>query len=248
MAYLTIRAPHAVVVLVAAVFLGRGLFGFVEKRARPRIVEPYAHPEPTLLFALVSLLGRPHRDARMVTAAADRSSSSGPAPRPGFPQGFAILRASGNQKLTVDRLCAAMKKTKGAFYHHFADIESFEGQLLAAWKTTHTLMPIEVAEKAIHREAQRCALPSRGLTWTCGSSSLIRAWSEGDPRARAARREVDETRVAYLASLWGHGKRARTAAEIEYAAFLGLLVPTRRGLPRACAHCFRTLLKALDPT
>ncbi len=161
--------------------------------------------------------------------------------------GLSLVRRDGNQRLTIERLCAAMRKTKGSFYHHFADISAFEDALLDAWKHAHTLAPMAAAEAesavAERRRALYRAVGKLDLTLEVA----IRAWAVGDVRARRAQLDVDTTRVAYLASLWGKGKRARTCAELEYAAFLGLMGQHGDAFPRH-AHLMEILLRALEAT
>jgi hypothetical protein len=176
--------------------------------------------------------------------------------------GLSLLRTDAHQRLTIERLCAAMEKTKGSFYHHFADISAFEDALLASWKQAHTLGPIEIADAA-HAGLSRGVSVGvnsgagvrerrRALYRAVGKLDLkveiaIRAWAATDTRARRAQADVDETRVAYLASLWGKGKKARTHAELEYAAFLGLLGQHGEGFAKH-AHILDVLVKALETT
>lgn len=168
--------------------------------------------------------------------------------------GLSLLRRDANQRLTVEPLCDAMGKTKGSFYHHFEDMAAFEDALLASWKQAHTLAPIDIAE-GLHgpqaRSQSTVAERRRALYRAVGKLDLqlevaIRAWAVGDARARRAQVDVDRTRVTYLASLWGKGKRARTCAELEYAVFLGLLGQHGASFPEH-AHLMEALLRALEP-
>ena len=168
--------------------------------------------------------------------------------------GSLILRREGSRGLTLDRLCARMKKTKGAFYHHFEDLAALESAVFSAWKDAHTLGPIAAAEVRVHVAERRRALYRAVGKLDLRLELAIRAWAETDPRAQRAREDVDQTRVTYLASLWGaHAvdrgdvKRARTYAEIEYATFLGLL--SQHG-EDAAKHTgvMQTLLEALEAT
>ena len=67
--------------------------------------------------------------------------------------GLALLRDEGIDAVTVDRLCAALEKTKGSFYHHFRDLDAYLASLLARWEDDLTDRPI--------REAAREADPRR---------------------------------------------------------------------------------------
>jgi hypothetical protein len=78
----------------------------------------------------------------------------------------------------------------------------------------------------------------------------VRGWATRSEEARRARDRVDEMRVGYLASLWREDVKAKAEsaadelAEIEYAAFLGLLA--RYG-ENVVAHTkpLKTLVRAL---
>jgi len=165
--------------------------------------------------------------------------------------GYALLRKDGSERLTIDRLCKALEKTKGSFYHHFADISAYEDALLSAWKEAHTLAPIEIADARASTGAEPSVVDRRrALYRAVGKLDMklelaIRAWAASDPRARRAQIDVDATRVAYLGSLWGRGKRAQANAELEYAAFLGLLHQHGDTFPEY-THLMALLLQALS--
>lgn len=161
--------------------------------------------------------------------------------------GLLLVRRDGSQRLTIARLCAAMQKTKGSFYHHFTNISAFEDALLAAWKQAHTLVPMAAAVAEFTVAERRRALYRAVGKLDLTLEVAIRAWAVGDARARRAQLDVDATRVAYLASLWGKGKRARACAELEYAAFLGLMGQHGDAFPKH-AHLMETLLRALEST
>lgn len=47
--------------------------------------------------------------------------------------GFALLAAGGPNALRVDRLCERLGVTKGSFYWHFSDLQSYRTALIEAW-------------------------------------------------------------------------------------------------------------------
>lgn len=53
------------------------------------------------------------------------------------------LRDVGADGLTVERMCKEMNRTKGWFYHHFPDVESFQHSVLAQWRAAQTRTPID---------------------------------------------------------------------------------------------------------
>jgi len=161
----------------------------------------------------------------------------GPSSRADFCRaGLAILRDEGPQAATVDRLCAALGRTKGSFYHHFRDAGAFQAALLAEWEAVQTEQPIAVADgqAPARRAAALREAVVKGLDHPLDRA--VRAWGRHDARVREAIRRVDRRRIAFLAGL--HRARGRRRperlAELEYAAFvgaqeLGLVTDPERG-------------------
>lgn len=137
--------------------------------------------------------------------------------------GLRLLRDEGMPALTVERLCGALKRTKGSFYHHFADLDAYLEQLLARWEATLTDLPIEVAAAELDPTRRAARLDSAVARLDHRLDVAVRAWALWDARARRAMERVDARRIAYLAEL--HRARgaaeAEQLAELEYAAFVG---------------------------
>jgi len=141
--------------------------------------------------------------------------------------GLRVLADEGDGALTVERLCTALGRTRGSFYHHFTGTDGFAEALLEHWRETNTeiiIRKVNAIEDPWKRRAELDRLAG-GL-----DSSLERAmrrWAASDDRARTALRAVDERRMAYLAAIIQEVADADEAeaaelARIEYAAFVGL--------------------------
>jgi AcrR family transcriptional regulator len=136
--------------------------------------------------------------------------------------GLALIRDGGEAALTIDRLCGALDRTKGAFYHHFADITAYHAALLARWADAHTERPIQRADATT--PARRRAQLHRAVdAIDLAIERAMHAWASRAPLAAAAAHRVHLRRIAYLAALRGGAPDARAAAELEYAAFIGSL-------------------------
>ena len=158
--------------------------------------------------------------------------------------GLDILRAHGEEHLTIERLTKQLRRTKGAFYHHFDDIEDLRAALLGAWEASHTLTPMAGAESERTRD-RRAKLYGLVGALDLRLEIAVRGWATRSEEARRTRDRIDEIRVAYLATLWSDkAARARELAEIEYATFLGLLALHEENVT---AHTgpMRTLVRAL---
>ena len=53
-----------------------------------------------------------------------------------------VLAKNGPDGLSIERLCKSAKRTKGSFYHHFADQQRFVAELLTPWQRHNLHEPI----------------------------------------------------------------------------------------------------------
>lgn len=141
--------------------------------------------------------------------------------------GLQLLRESGEQALTLERLCKVANRTKGSFYHHFKNHAEFINALLEYWHSKYTEQIIIAVEQLTDPIAQRRELDRLAANVDDRLERIIRNWSGVDERVRQTIRQVDERRIKYLTDLIGKlddldRQTANELAIIEYAAFLGL--------------------------
>lgn len=121
-------------------------------------------------------------------------------------------------------MCAAAQRTRGSFYHHFADHDAFVRALLLAWKQRYTL---DIAEKALAeaREDRAQTLSQLANNVDHALERAVRQYAQTNPVAQAIVREVDDLRTGFVAGLYrDQGLEPQLAddiARIEYAAFVG---------------------------
>ncbi len=148
-------------------------------------------------------------------------------PQDWLESGLVLLRDRGHEALTLDALCRALDRTKGSFYHHFADVSAFSQQLLEHWEKRSTDDLIAAADARSDPAERRARLYASVRTVEYGVERAIQAWALHAPGARAVRARVDARRIAYLTELRrAAGVKPKTAermAQIEYAAFMGAL-------------------------
>ncbi len=140
--------------------------------------------------------------------------------------GLAQLSAHGPDGLRIEPLCAAAARTRGSFYHHFDDHETFIAALLDHWREWNTDGVIEMVELEAEISGKRGRLNALAAGLDQQMEVAIRRFAAMSRQAAEAVAEVDETRIDYLARLNQEdlgidAPRARTLAEIEYAAFIG---------------------------
>ncbi len=151
--------------------------------------------------------------------------------------GLAILRSDGDDGLTIEALCVAMAKTKGAFYHHFAGREDYVARLLAHWERTFTGRVIEDLEPLDGPRARLRALADRTVREVDSKvERAIRFWSEREMAARVVLKRVDHAREQYLREQFEAATGDAEHAEVAARAHLAILVGSQmlyQDLPRS---------------
>ncbi|URM88849.1 TetR/AcrR family transcriptional regulator [Streptomyces sp. MRC013] len=121
-------------------------------------------------------------------------------------EGLRVLGEEGAPALTVDRLAARLKLTKGSFYHHFKGMAGYRSDLLAHYEAEHTGRYVADADRRGGDTPRARLLYLRELVLDDkdGSDALeiaVRAWALQDPEVHALQQRVDRTRVGYLREL-----------------------------------------------
>ena len=139
--------------------------------------------------------------------------------------GLAALSEHGARGLTLETLCARARRTRGSFYHHFADMEAFKAAVLDRWIERDARQIVaEVERSGPGGAARRARLDTLAMGVDHRLEVAVRRWAGSDPSAAAAVRRIDHERIAYLADLYvqeGAGD-AHDRATIEYAGFIGM--------------------------
>lgn len=140
--------------------------------------------------------------------------------------GFELLRTAGEHAMTIERLCTALDRTKGSFYHHFENAADFAAAVLEAWEQRHTDVPIAAASRHDGVAERRRTLDAtvKQLDWSLDLA--VRGWGLREALAREAVARVDRRRIDYLEGLLPRRvapARRRAIATLEYAAFLGAM-------------------------
>lgn len=154
-----------------------------------------------------------------------------------------VLVEAGHAGLTIERLCKATGKTKGSFYHHFANIEAFRHRLLEHWQATHTQELIAATSGEEPTAALR-SLARLTAQLPYAREAAFRVWANRDPQAATLVALVDQARVGHVAWLLqrlGHSEaEAHELAWFEYALFVGM---AQLGLPTDQRRRLRDLLE-----
>jgi len=117
-------------------------------------------------------------------------------------EGLKILQRDGMDHIRIDTLCKRLKMTKGSFYHHFKNHQSYLDNLLEHWEEKYTSQFIDHAEKGETSQEKIQRLNDIVLSANDDPEVHIRAWALTDETARETVSRVDQRRIAYLIGLY----------------------------------------------
>ncbi|GAA2263684.1 TetR/AcrR family transcriptional regulator [Glycomyces scopariae] len=164
-----------------------------------------------------------------------------------------VLTEQGATGLRIDRLAARLGLTKGSFHHHFKGAEDYRAALLERHEREQAaaLADLERAAADGPPEAAFGMLADRVLdVLDADRERAVRAWSTGDPAARAVQERLDAARLALLERLWakrsGESARSRAAALLPHLVVAGVSAVHPRPTPGEIRDVF-ALLAELAP-
>lgn len=139
--------------------------------------------------------------------------------------GFRQLVTLGAAGLTVDSLCKAGKRTRGSFYHHFKDHDTFVTDLMQRWQKIHTDDVIAQVEQTDNASARPQSLHDLVVHLDHRFDVAVRLFAQTHPVASTCLKHVDTLRLDYLKKLYRETALPETLADelarVEYAAFVG---------------------------
>ena len=140
--------------------------------------------------------------------------------------GLQIIENSGVTKITIDNLCNLLGITKGAFYHHFKNIDGYIDALMAFWVKENTLAFIEKVEKLGSSKEKLHTLSQMSASSEYKCEGRIRGWSYTNDIVQQYVAQVDKLRLDYLTKLiqdCGYDMEyAHKIATIHYSLLIGL--------------------------
>jgi len=139
--------------------------------------------------------------------------------------GSDLLREHGSNGLTIERLTAAAGRTRGSFYHHFADRDAFLSELVRHWRRRAlddraAQLPLGGAPADL-----RAFLRAEPFHMDHRFERALRQLAVAEPVVRRGVDEVDCARMAGLASLIATLRPEvadpRSEAFVQYAVAIG---------------------------
>lgn len=170
--------------------------------------------------------------------------------------GHEELAARGCDAVKLEAICKAAGLTRGSFYHHFEDHESYLTALARHWLKTQTEDVADVIDGAASAVDQGAALTRAAMAIDYKLELGIRELGRRLPAVREIIRQADTVRLDVVSQLYQvrYGLDAEAAddlAYLEYAAFSGIIlldpdIPAAR--QQTLADLFdRTMARALAP-
>jgi AcrR family transcriptional regulator len=143
--------------------------------------------------------------------------------------GYALIAEHGVRALKIERLCQLVGATRGSFYWHFDDIDSYRAALVSAWN-----LFLEQDRRSLAKLGE---LPPRERLSTMMDDLVspqhwmleraMREWARSDPTAAAAVRAADRRVLQAVTKAfadYGFSRSdARLRADLTFAAGIGLL-------------------------
>ena len=143
--------------------------------------------------------------------------------------GYTVLAEQGVRALKVETLCRQAGVTRGSFYWHFEDMDSYRAALVESWNTflehdRQSLAELEALPPRERLSAMMTALISP-QHWML--ERAMREWARTDPVAAANVRAADRRVLRSVTKAYGdYGfspTDAKLRAELTFAAGIGLL-------------------------
>ncbi len=137
-----------------------------------------------------------------------------------------LLAKEGAQALNIARLCREIRLTKGSFYHHFKDFNSFKIALLAFWEKDFTEDLFAEIKDVEDPEAQYEMLFNLAFEKDIAADVAMRTWAQSDEVVRETVQRVDSIRLDLLAGMYEKAsdlspEAARNYAVIDYSGYIG---------------------------
>jgi AcrR family transcriptional regulator len=139
--------------------------------------------------------------------------------------GARLLGEEGPGALTVERLTAAARRTRGSFYHHFEDRDAFLRALMARWREAVIDIVGKQYEQAQSAAELRKLMREQPFELDYRFERAVRRFAASEPIVGEVLDEVDRKRIEGLACviayLYPDEPDPQGYALVQYAAVVG---------------------------
>lgn len=164
--------------------------------------------------------------------------------------GLEALSAKGCDGVKLEAVCKAAALTRGSFYHHFEDHESFLTALARHWLKAQTADVASAVDPEASPDTQSAALTHAAIEIDYRLELGIRELGRRLPKVGEIIKQADAMRLEVVSGLYQRrfGLGPATADELaylEYAAFSGIILldpETPASRQKALADLFDTMM------
>ncbi len=139
--------------------------------------------------------------------------------------GLKTLSKKGFSKISAGYMARELEVTRGSFYWHFEDIETFHQLLLERWRSVTTLQTIERVDGSASGHLRLNLILRRAFDADRQLERSVRAWATSYTPAANAVATVDRERMQYLEDILVSSgldiRKARSRARFLYWSYLG---------------------------
>ncbi|PZO51143.1 MAG: hypothetical protein DCF16_11750 [Alphaproteobacteria bacterium] len=140
--------------------------------------------------------------------------------------GSTLLARHGAEAMTLERLTAAAKKTRGSFYHHFEDMDAYLGALGEHWLALEIDGKIAEIDKLTVSGRRREALARHAANIDPGFERELRRLAATAPVIAAIVARSDDKRIAFLVRIFRSelglaATEALARARVQHCFFVG---------------------------
>jgi AcrR family transcriptional regulator len=141
-------------------------------------------------------------------------------------KGLKILKEEGPNALSIDNLAVQTQKTKGSFYHHFKNRETYIEALLTYYEKKTTMEILHAVNEETEQAAQLKKLTALVFQISSRLELVVRAWALYEPVVKGFQDRIDQKRLAHLTQIYRSTLRddsqAQALAFKNYSLYIGL--------------------------
>lgn len=138
------------------------------------------------------------------------------------------LAHEGFNALKADVLARQLGVSRGSFYWHFSDLDTFHGRVIEHWRQSATEAIIADVERYNSAEERLDALARHGYGHDVVLETRMRAWADNNVKVARVLSEIDHRRREYIEQVLVEAgiapSLAATRAQLLYWTYLGAAV------------------------
>ena len=149
-----------------------------------------------------------------------------------FDAGLWALGEYGLTGLTIERLTGALGVTKGSFYHHFQNVEDFQGGLIAYWGDQYLSTSSTLPDDPQKLRLLLDTIMEESFGMVTGPELTIRVWAQQDETVRSVVEKVDTVRGEFVFKVFRSVVEDDGTARLMTDILSAMLVGSMMVLPR----------------